>query len=171
MLRIAALLLLAVLLVGAAGCQNEAARRSEAQTAPLHTANPGTADHGAVELANRMSHMQRWTHKLLLSVDAENEAAAAFYFHELEETAERIAEEVPTYEGHQIDSLTTAMLIPSLDSLGAGLDRTDWRAVNEHLHAVVKACNQCHDATEHGFLQITAAPEPNPYLQDFRPSE
>lgn len=123
------------------------------------------------ELAEYMGSMQQYSHKLMLSVEARNAAAAGFYLHELEELSETIENEVPTYEGHPIGSLIGSMMEPQLTELDEALDQGQWERVDTRIQHLTQACNQCHQATEHGFIQITAEDLSNPYNQSFQPAE
>lgn len=119
------------------------------------------------ELALRMSQLQRWTHKTALAAEAENSELAEFYLHEMEETIDGIRTEVPVYEGHEIKALTTEMLGPQVEALDKAVDAGEWTTVDARLRDVETACNQCHGATEHGFVKIDLQDLPNPYIQDF----
>ncbi len=122
------------------------------------------------ELALHMTRLQRWTHKTALALDARNPALADFYLHEMEESIETIQAEAPTYEGHAIADLTESMLVPSVEALDAALDDRDWDAVDDRIGALARSCNQCHTATDHGFVNVDLEDVPNPYPQDFSPN-
>lgn len=92
---------------------------------------------------------------------------AAFYLHELEEQVEELQADVPEYEGYAIGDLTETTLVPQINSLHVAVEEGDWPVIYERLEATIQACNQCHEATDHGFIQITAEPGPNPYNQQF----
>lgn len=156
-----------LLLLGLAACQSA----DSVSPAPADAAQQDTAHatHGEEEpeLAAYMSTLQRWAHKTALSVEARNQPLADFYLHELEETVEAVQNEVPTYEGYPVGQLTEQMLVPALDSLGGALDAGDWTVAREWLRAVATSCNQCHQATDHGFVEIRLHDLPNPYAQSF----
>ncbi len=119
------------------------------------------------ELALHMSRLQRWTHKTALSLQARNPTLAEFYLHEMEESIETIQKEAPTYEGHAVADLTEQMLVPSVEALDGALDDREWTAVEEQLQNLEQSCNQCHAATDHGFVKVDLQDVPNPYAQDF----
>jgi len=121
------------------------------------------------ELALYMTRLQRWTHKTTLALQERNPELAAFYLHEMEESVETVRTEAPTYEGHAIADLTDEMLVPSLEALDEALDERDWAAVDARLTELAESCNQCHTATDHGFVRIDLDDVPNPYAQDFSP--
>lgn len=128
-------------------------------------------DAEAPELAEYMASLQRYSHKLGLSVEARNTAAADFYLHELEEMSETIVDEVPRYEGHAVGELTATMLVPTVEAVEKALAGEDWDRVDTRFDEMVQACNQCHVSTEHGFIQIEADVQENPFNQSFVPAE
>ncbi len=122
------------------------------------------------ELAAYMTSMQQYSHKLMLSVQARNAPAAGFYLHELEELTETIETEVPTYEGYEIATLVRSMLASELEELEEALARGHWSRIDARIDAVTQSCNQCHEATDHGFIRIRSENLSNPYNQSFEPS-
>jgi len=123
------------------------------------------------ELAVHMANLQRWTHKTTLALDARNPALADFYLHEMEETVETVQEKAPTYEGYRVADLTDQLLVPRVEALDEALDEQAWPTVDERVNELAQACNQCHAQTDHGFVRIDLEDVPNPYPQDFAPSE
>lgn len=164
-------LVVAALVLSLAACQLSESR-PVSETAPAAAPQEAEAHSpGDAELAVYMSDLQRWSHKAVLSVEARNAPLADFYLHELEETVEAVQQDVPTYEGYAIAELTETMLLPSLDSLDVALDAGDWPQATEQLRAVATACNQCHVATDHGFVHIKLHDLPNPFAQSFDPQD
>jgi hypothetical protein len=127
--------------------------------------------HGGAELALHMSRLQRWMHKTALSVQAGNKRLAEFYLHETEETVETIQTKAPTYEGYDIKKLSDESLAPSLASLDEAVEASDWPVARERLQQVATSCNECHDATDHGFVHIQLDSLVNPYAQSFAPGD
>lgn len=154
-----ALGLLLLLSGGLSGCSSDGERPRGAHSSEGHT-----------ELAAHMATLQRWTHKTTLALEARNPALADFYLHEMEESIGTIKEDVPTYEGHAIADLTEKMLGPSVEALDGALDERNWEAVDARVQDLSRACNQCHAATDHGFVRIDLDDVPNPYAQDFSPA-
>ena len=159
-----------------AGCSSNPTPKADAASQETPTradeaasSEPAHEEEEHAELAVSMSWMQRWTHKAALAVNAENKELSDFYLHELEETVETIQEETPTYEGHEVGTLTEQILVPSLDSLDAAVDAGDWSAARERLAGVARSCNQCHAATDHGFVRIRLDSLANPFAQSFAP--
>ncbi len=119
------------------------------------------------ELANYMSQLQYFSHKLALSVEAENREAAEFYFHEVEELIEAIKEDVPEYEGYDIAGLMEGLLESAITPAENALKDNDWEKTRSGLITFINACNTCHQATNHGFIWITPGFGANPYNQTF----
>jgi len=135
----------------------------------IMTATPASA--GETGLAVLMERIQTYTHKLQLSIEAGNAPLADFYLHELEETSEHVAEEIESYDGHAIGSLMAGMLLPALERLEKPLKsgKPDaWPAIEQRFTEVIQTCNDCHLATDHGYIRVTPAAS-NPFLQDFSP--
>jgi hypothetical protein len=120
-------------------------------------------------LAERMSHLQRHTHKLQLSVEARHPDLVGFYLHEIEEVAEEIRDEVETYDDHPIGRLTGEMLLPAVEALEEPTEAGDWEAADAAFDRLLAACNACHATTAHGYIRIVRTPG-NPYNQDFSPT-
>jgi hypothetical protein len=127
---------------------------------------PADSGHGP-GLLEMMGHMQTFTHKLLLSAEAENPELVDFYLHELEEVTEDVVEGVPEYDGHAIGDLVQAMLVPEIERLEDIARRRDWTEMRAGLANLVTSCNSCHVATDHGYIRISQTSDFNPYLQDF----
>jgi cytochrome c553 len=122
----------------------------------------------APELAAYMGELQRQTHKLNLSVVAENDALAAFYLHEVREVVTQIEERFPQHDGHPVAELARAQLDPHLASLATALGEARWKAAQGELSELVAGCNGCHAATGHAFVRIELTTE-NPFNQSFGP--
>lgn len=122
---------------------------------------------GDPDLVRIMADMQRHLHKLSLSLDHDNQPLAAFYHHELVEALEA-AEAVESYDGHPVGQLSRTMLQPAVERLKKALD--SGVGTDEALDGVIRACNACHQVTEHGFLRIQRS-EDNPFMQLFEPPE
>lgn len=119
------------------------------------------------ELAEYMGSLQQFAHKFALSAAAENRKSADFYLHELEEVTENIQKDVPEYEGQDIAGLVDSMLEPRLEDVDIALDANNWQETRSKLIKLIDACNSCHHATEHGFIEITPGFDTNPYNQAF----
>jgi hypothetical protein len=126
--------------------------------APASAADPG--------LAVLMERMQTYTHKLQLSLEARNALLADFYLHELEETAEYVAENIESYHDRPVGALVQDMLMPQIERLEDAVEARQWSETDSRFVDLLRACNACHMATEHGYIRIAPA-EGNPFAQDF----
>lgn len=123
------------------------------------------------ELAEYMQHIRRYVHKLSLSIQAQNGDLADFYMHELQASALAVKQDVPGYEGYDIAYFTELMLDPAVDTLRTSLKSRKWDLIEKDLDNLINSCNTCHNATGHGFINVTAGMEKNPYNQVFEPEE
>ena len=126
-----------------------------------------SAEH--VELALMMKNIQYFTHKLGLALQADNHELAGFYVHELEEGLEEVYG-VQEYDKLPIGATAKKIMPSSFEAL----DKTvvHGKKAKDALpqyEEVLKACNQCHNATQHGFIRVVT-PTTNPFSQDFSPS-
>lgn len=152
---------LGTLIILVAGCASD--------DSALHEASSIAAP--SVGLLESMSWMQTYTHKLILSAEAENRRLVDFYLHEIEELAEDVLAGVPEYDGFPIGSLVESMLITEIDRLEEVVDQGDWEAIREGVSRLVASCNSCHAATDHEYIRITERSAGNPFLQEFGVTE
>ncbi|MED5465168.1 MAG: hypothetical protein VX699_10965 [Myxococcota bacterium] len=122
----------------------------------------------APELAASMGDLQRFAHKLGLSLHHANQPLAEFYLHEMEETLEEISEKIPTHDGLPIKNLLSTILLPPLAQLETSLKHGEFEQSLQVWPSVIQSCNRCHAATEHAFIRIQDIRE-NPFNQDFSP--
>lgn len=118
-------------------------------------------------LALQMHFIQQWTHKLGLSVEAQNTELVDFYHHELEEGIEELMETIKEYDGFPIADLAGSFMIPAIESFEDAMDTGDWELIRDRYRVMIQACNSCHVATDHGFIKITDGFGNNPFNQDF----
>ena len=121
----------------------------------------------APEFALYMNELGRDVHKLNLSLDARNQAAAQFYLHEAKENIEIITENFEEYEGHPIADLFETFIGERLQTLDYAVATANWSVVESDFEQLITACNACHAATDHPFVRIVRTTT-NPYNQDFR---
>lgn len=132
-----------------------------------HTYEQEVVEVAGPGLATQMNSIQHWSHKLGLSVEAENMELTDFYLHELEEAAEFLMETVEEYDGYPIAELTRAKLVPGLEALEAAVDSGNWEDIRRDYTGLVVSCNSCHTATDHGYIIITEGYGNNPFNQEF----
>lgn len=123
------------------------------------------------ELADAMGQLQYYLHKYALAVDAENHELATFYFHEVRASVDGIRENIPGYEGYDIARFMNMLLDPTIEPVETALANKNWDEVRTKTIDMVDACNSCHNATSHGFVQVKPGFDHNPYNQDFSAPE
>lgn len=123
------------------------------------------------ELADAMGQLQTYTHKYALAVEAENHELATFYFHEVRASADGIRENIPGYEGYDIARFMKTFFDPTVEPVETALANKNWEEIRNRTIDLVDACNSCHRATNHGFVEITPGFENNPFNQNFSATE
>lgn len=119
-----------------------------------------------VELAPIMGQMQRHSAKLGYAIHGHNHPLATFYLEELAETLD-LVRAVPMHDGMPIGHPAQVILIPALETLATALEGESWPDTWSAYKATIDACNRCHVATEHAFIEILPADGPAPYNQRF----
>lgn len=162
-------LLCGVIVALAAGCAREhrettpvsphATSLAEAAPVPAHEA-------AEPDLAVLMGEFQRHSMKLGYSIEEENQQLAAFYAHEVGEVLASV-EQIETHDGVPIAAPTRGTLTPALEALETALSAGDWNQAADRYRSLISACNDCHQATQHGFVVITEPPQPPPFNQSF----
>ena len=118
------------------------------------------------ELASYMTELQHLTHKLDLSILAENPELARFYRREVAEAADQVEETFPEYDREPIAALVRSLLLPRIRALRAPIDEGRWADARSGLTDLVAGCNACHAAAGHGFIRVEVTDE-NPFNQSF----
>jgi hypothetical protein len=114
-----------------------------------------------------MNDLQRYSHKLGLSIDAGNQPLAEFYSSKLTEAMGLIETKFPTWQKLQIGALMKAMLGAPLTPLGAAIGKGDMAGASSAYDALLaNGCNGCHVATQRPFIKVTRV-KSNPYNQSF----
>ncbi len=120
------------------------------------------------ELATYMATLQHHTHKLNLSIQAENAALAGFYLREVEEASEQIEQRFPEHDGFPVAALVHAQLDPRLAALNEAIEGARWDQARNGLSDLIAGCNGCHAAAAHGFIRVEVTTA-NPFNQSFVP--
>jgi hypothetical protein len=123
------------------------------------------------ELAEYMSTMQYYTHKFALAVDAEHRELAQFYFHEIRALSDEIKKDIPGYEGYDIARFMGIFMDPTIQPVEDALSNNNWETTRNEVINLIDSCNSCHNATAHGFVEVTPGFDKNPYNQDFSSPE
>ncbi len=120
-----------------------------------------------IELASLMGEMQRHSAKLGFAIAGGNRPLATFYLHEIDEVLEELMT-VEEHDGMPIAKPSRVILLPEVEALAVGLSgEVAWPELTEGYHKVIDACNRCHLATEHGFIEILPAAGEPPFNQRF----
>ncbi|MFN3595655.1 MAG: hypothetical protein ACK41D_00110 [Rubricoccaceae bacterium] len=145
-----ALLLLAAgaLAAGALGaCQPAPEQRAG-------TASPDAAREDESDLLLQMLLLQRYAEKAHLAAEADNWPLAAFYAHEVEEAAERLAEGGYAHDELDLGPIARETALPPAERLLAAAEAADAPAFAEAFAGVVAGCNACHARTGHPYLVV-----------------
>ena len=109
---------------------------------------------GEGDLLGSMARFQRYFEKAAAAGQAENWQLAAFYAHELEETAGHVAASAWAPNGVALGPLAAEWAVPAAARLHEAAEAADDVAYGEALEGVASACGACHRATGHAFLRI-----------------
>lgn len=123
------------------------------------------------DLLPHMANLQRFSHKLGLSLEAQNGKLAVFYAGEMKETVETIEKNIPEYDGNPVGLLVPTMLKLPLDRLKEASEKGDMTGARSAYSILIQSCNQCHMTTKHEFIKIMEGWGNNPFNQDFGPQE
>jgi len=115
-------------------------------------------------LATLMGRLQVYVQKLDLSVQNNNKQLIGFYLHELEESAEEIQDDIPSYDGFPVGQLTGSKLMPRIEALEHAVKND--ADIELKMQALIDSCNECHEATDHGYIKINRMTS-NPFNQSF----
>lgn len=149
-------------------CNTQTESAQEVQT---ENEGPTKAMEDVPELADAMGQLQTYLHKYALALEAENHELATFYFHEVRASADGIKENIPGYEGYDIARFMRLFFDPVVEPVEESLANRNWEETRARTIELVDACNTCHSATNHGFVQVTPGFSKNPFNQDFSPRE
>jgi hypothetical protein len=132
---------------------------ASAQTPPAY--RPGLGDLMTMTVQPR--HL-----KLALAGRDQNWAYAAYEWHELEESLERIATQVPKWRELDIGQLMAATVKQPLDDLEAAIKASDGQRFNTAFRQLTDACNACHKSANLAVIVIKVPDESAFPNQDFR---
>jgi hypothetical protein len=132
---------------------------ASAQTPPAY--RPGLGDLMTMTVQPR--HL-----KLALAGRDKNWAYAAYEWHELEESLERIATQVPKWRELDIGQLMAATVKQPLDDLEAAIKASDGQRFNTAFRHLTDACNACHKSANLAMIVIKVPDESAFPNQDFR---
>ncbi len=131
----------------------------------MTSTSTATAEEGS--LVTLMGKFQYFMHKTSLSLDGGNLDLVKFYTHEIEETLEE-AEDYGKYKEFHIGTMVKQTLAPEFEKFEDWVDKKDLNKANMQFDKMVDSCNQCHQSSQNGFIQIKRV-NTNPYMQSFKP--
>lgn len=129
---------------------------------------PASADKGRenYELVSAMGSLQYFLHKTGLALRSANYRLASFYLHEIEEVLEEIGK-VKSYDGHPVGKMSGEATAEVLEALERAVKDEKRGASRRAYSDMIKACNTCHTATDHGFIKVRDRSGRNPFMQSF----
>jgi len=114
----------------------------------------GEEEEGEYELAVVMSRMQIYFHKLWFAGKNENWELANFYTHELEESIEELIEHNVEDDGVNVSNLAKIMTETPFHNLEKSVKAGVLADFETSYQNMMQTCNQCHQASGHGFIQL-----------------
>ena len=120
---------------------------------------PNVPGLGEIMSLQQMRHTKLW-----LAGSAENWKLAAYEVDELAEGFDDIVKFHPTIEGSPVQPKDAIphMVIQPLERVRAAVEQRDEAAFAAAYDVLTAACNNCHQATNHGF-NVLQRPAINPY--------
>jgi hypothetical protein len=158
-------------MIGLAVAFTACSQKGDHKTAPVPSAPHHHHEDEHVELAVLMGHLQRFADKLHFSGANQNWQLASFYLEELEEAGEEIEKAKIMEDGKDVSALIGQMLLPQLKAVEKAVEEKSMTKFQETYQTMVKSCNDCHTATNHGFIRITVPTDPTYRNQDFKPAK
>jgi cytochrome c553 len=105
-------------------------------------------------LGEIMSLQQMRHAKLWLAASRGNWALANYEMDELREGFEDASRLQPTYEGVPVAALIASLTPAPLDAIGKAIKGKSAADFKRSFDSLTAACNTCHKAANHGFIQI-----------------
>ena len=112
-----------------------------------------------------MGSIQNHHNKLWFAGINENWELAAFEIHELEEIFEDIENTYPNRE----ETKFIPMIHPGLEAVEKAVSEQNSDIFKSSYQTLTNACNTCHKATKHEFINITIPTAPSYTNQDYKP--
>ena len=113
-----------------------------------------------------MSAIQMHHAKLWFAGINQNWPLADFEMNEIKESIEGIKQ----YCQDRTETKAITMIDPALDSITNAITRMNPALFKSSFVLLTKTCNNCHQATEHAFNQVTIPSAPPVVNQDFKPN-
>ncbi|HTQ75289.1 MAG TPA: hypothetical protein VMI74_13475 [Burkholderiales bacterium] len=127
-------------------------------TGPAHadanSPTPAKTEAYVPGLGEIMSLQQMRHAKLWLAASRSNWALANYEMDELREGFEDASRLQPTYEGVPVAALIASLTPAPLDAIGKAIKGKSAADFTRSFDSLTAACNTCHKAANHGFIQI-----------------
>jgi len=120
-----------------------------------------------VELATFMASYERFLTKLHHAATGQNWELAAFYYEELEETAEQLEQLGLSDDGIPVSAMMRPNLIEPLKAVEKAIESKDAVGFHKALRHVVAQCNGCHAAAGKPFIRFALPDSATPPRQVF----
>ena len=121
-----------------------------------------------VEMVHYMQRIQSFHAKLFYAGEQNNSLLARFYAEEIKEEMEIIAEAEIFDEGINISENMKLWGIRNINHFLDEIETPQFNFRNAFTN-LTNACNSCHQATKHSFIQITEPTVPSYFNQEFKP--
>lgn len=126
---------------------------ANSQTAREHS--PDRTEAYVPGLGEIMSLQQMRHAKLWLAATSGNWALADYETNELREGFEDASRLQPTYESVPVAALIAKLMPAPLEAIGKAIEGKSAADFTRSFDSLTAACNTCHQAANHGFIQIT----------------
>lgn len=120
-----------------------------------------------VELATFMASYERFLTKLHHAGATQNWDLAAFYYEELEETAEQLEKLGISDDGVPVSAMMRPNLIEPLEAVEKAIESKDAASFHKALRSVVVQCNGCHAAAGKPYIRFSLPDSATPPRQVF----
>jgi len=121
---------------------------------------PENDTNNAIELADIMLRMQIHMDKLHFALKLKNQPLAAFYVDELGEALEEIMQANLREENVALSPLVKNMVVPKLEIVEQNISEYNPDLLRAGYLELLESCNNCHRATNHGFIRIIVPERP-----------
>jgi hypothetical protein len=127
---------------------------ADANSPTLHEPSAPRAEAYVPGLGEIMSLQQMRHAKLWLAASRGNWALANYEMDELREGFEDASRLQPTYEGVPVAALIASLTPAPLEAIGKAIKGKSAADFTRSFDSLTTACNTCHKAANHGFIQI-----------------
>lgn len=110
-------------------------------------------------LGSSMLEIQTRHAKLALAGKSSNWELVDFLIHELEEGFEDVVQNKPMHDDITIAQFVPSLVMPAIEQMEKGSASKDYNTFLEGFERLTTACNSCHKATKHAYIQIRVPEE------------